>query len=217
MRLACLFFVLACVGCGGVQRAVVGAPVTAATVDVVDVGRDAVIASPRGALVRAEGSRVDVGHGTLFVSFQSHVRTFRGRFVVDEHDPRRGRIVIDFDLTTFENANRFVTMTLQYEFLEVDAHPTARFEGHFVPTGKDGACHVTGTLDLHGIKRPIAFDGKMTKEGGGDLHFETTFDLDRKLWDIRQHDEWDWINKDDFRLHLDLRGTPEHVVAEELP
>jgi polyisoprenoid-binding protein YceI len=213
---AWLFFLLASVGCGGVQRAIVGAPVTAAPVDVIDVVPDVAIASPRGALVRAEGSRVDVGHGTLFISFESRVRKFRGRFVVDEHDPRRGRIVIDFDLTTFENASRFVTMTLQYEFLEVDAHPTARFEGSFLPNGKDGACHVTGTLDLHGIKRPIAFDGRMTKEGG-DLHFETTFDLDRKQWGIRQHDEWDWINKDDFRLHIDLHGTPEHVVAEELP
>ncbi len=201
-------------GCGGVQRAIVTAPLA------LDVAPppDAVDAPPavdptRHVLVHAGGSSVEVTSGTIFGSFDSRITRFRGRLAVDARDPRRGRVTIDFDMTSFVNASRMITAILQYEFLEIDAYPQARFVGTFEPADGDERV-VRGVLDLHGVRRGVAFRARIEGEPNGAYRFTTTFDLDRRPFGIRQHDEWDWVNRNDFRVRLDLRGTPETVTVE---
>jgi polyisoprenoid-binding protein YceI len=209
--------VLSCVllaGCGGVQRAWVGSAVSEAVDVDVAPARAAPPVTTRNALIRAEGSSIEVESGTLLGPIESHVTRFRGRLHVDARDDTRGRIEIDFDLTSLESATRLIALVLEYEFLEVDAHPHARLEATFRPAREGGDRRVVeGTLDLHGIRRKIAFEGRLTREGD-EWRLTSAFAFDRHLFDLRQHDEWDWLNRNDVRLRVDLRATPERVTVE---
>jgi polyisoprenoid-binding protein YceI len=224
MRSACLLAsvvlpVAALAGCSAVQRASVGAQVVR-TVDLDAEPAAAERASPPSStrfIVRSEGSSIEVTSGTLFASFESRIARFRGRLVLDARDAGRGRIVLDLDMTSLENPSRLVTAVLQFEFLEVDAYPHARLEGTFEPAGAAPEGRVVrGTLDVHGVRRVISFEGRLVREGD-DVHFTSTFTLDRRAFGIRQHDSWDWVNENDVRVRIDLLGTPEHVTAEGVP
>jgi polyisoprenoid-binding protein YceI len=211
--------VAALAGCSAVQRASIGALV----VTTVDLDADPAVPgradppSPTRFIVRSEGSSIEVRSGALYGSFESRIARFRGRLVVDARDAGRGRIVVDFDMTSLENPSRLVTAALQYEFLEVDAYPHATLEARFERTGAaPDERIVRGTLDLHGVRREISFKGRLVREGN-DFHFTSTFTLDRLAFGIRQHDSWDWVNDNDVRVRIDVRGTPERVTAEEVP
>jgi polyisoprenoid-binding protein YceI len=213
-----LFAAVVLAGCGGVQRASITAPMV---VDVAGVtGMQTIQAPPRPTkrnVVRPEGSSIDVTSATILASFDSKITRFRGRLDIEEQDPTQGRLFIDFDMTSFENPSRMVTLILQQEFLEVDAHPHAQLEARFRRAG--GAPDerlVEGILDLHGVQKGVSFKARVTRDGTA-VRLTATFDLDRQPFGIRQHDEWDWVNKNDFRVRLDLRGTPERVEVEEVP
>jgi polyisoprenoid-binding protein YceI len=206
------------VGCGGVQQATIGPPVVP-TVAVAEVApRSDPALRPRrtrNAIIHSEGSSLEVTSGTIFGTEYSRVTRFRGRVSVDELDPSRAVLVVDLDMTSFWNPSHMITAILQYEFLEIDQHPNARLEATLRAGG--GAPEeriVEGTLDLHGVRRAVSFKGRLAKEGG-DWRFTSTFDLDRRPFGIRQHDNWDWLNRNDIRVHLDMRATPERVVVEE--
>lgn len=208
-------------GCSTVQRASIGAPVA----PTIDLGADPVARPPPDPpqptstmrwIVKPERSSIDVTSGTILASFESRVTRFRGRLAVDSRDPERGRVVLDCDMTSLENPSRLVTAVLQYEFLEVDAYPHATLEATFAPTGAaPGERIVRGTLDLHGVRRVISFKGRLVREGE-DYHFTSAFILDRRDFGIREHDAWDWVNENDVRVRVDLRGTPETVTVEEV-
>jgi polyisoprenoid-binding protein YceI len=202
-------------GCGGVQRVSIDAPMVA-SVDGAAMDRSP-LSETRNSIVRPEGSSIEVTSGTLLASFDSRITRFRGRVDVEVRDPTRGRVVIDLDMTSFENPSRMITAILQYEFLEVDTYPHARLDATFGPTGgPPGERLVQGILDLHGVQRRVSFTCLVTRQGD-DYRFTATFDLDRHPFGIRQHDDWDWLNRSDFRVRIDLRGTPERVKVEEVP
>jgi polyisoprenoid-binding protein YceI len=197
-RLSFLFLTVAVAGCSGsgVQRASIGAPM-------VDRGPPSEM---RRSVVRPESSSIEVTSGTLFASFESKITRFSGWIEIDPADSTRGRIVIDLDMTSFANPSPVITDILQHDFLEVDSYPHARLDATFRPA--DGAAEervVDGLLDLHGVQRAVSFNGRLTREGG-DYRFTTAFDIDRHPFGIRQHSDWDWVNRSDFRVRIDLRA-----------
>jgi polyisoprenoid-binding protein YceI len=224
--LATLSVALATLGCAGVQRAAIDAPMVASVPSTPSASNEAKpdgTEAPRRSaekqrnIVRPDGSSIEVTSSTLFASFDSRITRFRGLIDVDAHQPTRGRLVIDFDMTSFENPSKMITAILQHEFLEIDTYPQARLDATFGPTnGPSDERLVQGVLDLHGVRRTVSFRGILTREGN-DYRFKSAFDLDRHPFGIRQHDEWDWLNKSDFRVRINLRGTPERVRVEELP
>lgn len=214
-------------GCGGVQRAVLGPPV----VEVEAVAAPGAAAPSRAAppppppprsggarfVTRPDGSRIDVLSGDLLGTYPSRILRYRGGVEVERADAQRGRVWLDLDMTSLRAESRLVTAVLQLEFLEIDDYPRARLEGTVRPSG--GAPDervVEGFLDLHGVRRPITFKGMLRRQGDA-LRFTSSFELDRHAFGIRRHDAWDWTTRDDIRVTVDLRSTPEHVSIEEVP
>jgi polyisoprenoid-binding protein YceI len=202
-------------GCGGVQRATIGAPV----VEVVSAPLPRASSLPANAATRfalhPEGSRFQVRSGDLFGTYLSDFTKYHGLLAL-EPDGKRGHLAIDIEMASLRSESKIVTAILQYEFLEVDDHPRARIEGDLRPTnGPPDERMVEGTLDLHGVRRGIAFKGTLRRDGDA-YRFSSTFDLDRKPFAIARHDGFDWTTRDDIRVLIDLQATREHVFAEEV-
>lgn len=75
------------------------------------------------------------------------------------------------------------------DFFDVAKTPTA----HFVTTGftrsDDGKIHAAGTLDLHGVKKPVTLAVTFTPDGNGaTLKVETT--LQRADWQLGASNDW---------------------------
>jgi len=147
---------------------------------------------------------------------------YRGQILLPQNDGP-ARVKLTFDMESVRAEMGVVTATLQYEFLEIEQFPTAHLDGVLVPLSAcsvpcQGAqdVRVEGMLELHGVKRHISFKAKLWRDDAG-LRFTSIFDLNRHPFGIRRHDSFDWMAKDDFRVELALRGTPERVRAEEIP
>lgn len=213
--LGCGFVAMFVVACSGVQEAVVS-PVDvrvedARTATVAHVEVDASSLGGKRYAIRPETSRIDVVTKSLIASFESRLRGFRGRLTLTE-DRNDGGLAVDIDVASLENPSKTVTMILRYEFLEIDDFPTAHLEGR-LHRQRGSLYAFEGILDLHGHRRRIAFEGELHRDAGN-VRFTSTFLLNRHAFSIRQHDEWDFLNRDEVRVALDLHGTPETVRAE---
>lgn len=220
-------------GCGAVQHAVIGTaidiPPQPSRLEEAGAPRPAAITAPHQAgastsrfVVRAEESHLGITVGDLFGTYHARLTRYRGQIVLPTDDGL-ARMKLTFDMESVRAEMGVVTATLQYEFLEIEQYPTAHLDGILVPVSActapcQGAqdVRVEGTLELHGVKRHISFKGKLWRDDAG-LRFTSIFDLNRHPFGIRRHDSFDWMAKDDFRVELALRGTPEHVRAEEIP
>jgi polyisoprenoid-binding protein YceI len=219
--------------CGGVQRALVSpivemnvasapSPSSSPSSGSLRAKTDGDAASPvapargRRWVFHSALSRFAVESGDLFGTYGSLLTSYRGTLTLP-HDPKSpGHVSMIIDMTSLQAGSRVVTAVLQYEFLEVDAFPQARLEATLRRSGgSPDDCVVEGTLDLHGQRRRIVFKGSLKQDNEG-YHFTSTFDLDRHAFGIRRHDRWDFLANSDFRVTLDLRGTPERVTVDEL-
>jgi hypothetical protein len=233
--IGCVPLVLA--GCGGaVQRAIIG-PVIEISVAPTPSSRPASTlgsSSPntttpsfldgnlRRWVVRADGARIDIRSGDAFGTYSSRIMRSRGFLFLPRQAGAGGarrsetaHLDATFEMTSLEAESRVVTAVLQFEFLEVDAFPLAHLDAAVRWTNPDSDdCHVEGTLELHGRKRRVKFDGALHVDADS-ARFVSTFDLDRRPFEIRRHDSWDFLVQNDFRVTLDLRATAERVTAEE--
>jgi polyisoprenoid-binding protein YceI len=234
LRLGVLVLALAALtGCSSVQRAVISpmiADLKAAKANAppVAVANGTTATSPVAAaaselpassrfVFRPGTSQLTVVSGDVFGNYPSQVTRYRGRLTLLPNGAQR--IAITFDMTSLRAQSADVTACLQYDFLEIDKHPEAHFEATLQPTTGTAALPeevmVDGNLELHGQHRRVTFKGKLHPEADG-YRFTSTFDLDRHAFDIRRRDVWDWMARDDFRVTMNMRGTPEKVRAEEV-
>jgi polyisoprenoid-binding protein YceI len=102
------------------------------------------------------------------------------------------------------------------QLLEVDTYPRATFDGVARRTGDGGACHVTGTLRLHGVARELELDGRV-EEIGDALRFTAEISVPRQAFDIRLRGAlaaWDAFVPDDVVVSLDVKARREKITVE---
>jgi len=81
---------------------------------------------------------------------------FSGEFVVDRENPANSRVEVEIDTASVDTNHAERDKHLRgKDFLNVDAHPKARFVSTAVETTGDGKGVINGDLTLNGVTRPI--------------------------------------------------------------
>ena len=81
---------------------------------------------------------------------------FSGEFVVDRENPANSRVEVEIDTASVDTNHAERDKHLRgKDFLNVDAHPKARFVSTSVERGDDGTGVIKGDLTLNGVTKPI--------------------------------------------------------------
>jgi len=81
---------------------------------------------------------------------------FSGAFVVDRDNPANARVEVEIDTASVDTNHAERDKHLRSkDFLNVDAHPKARFVSTAVETTGDGKGVIKGDLTLNGVTKPI--------------------------------------------------------------
>lgn len=93
-----------------------------------------------------------LGYSWLYGRFND----FSGAFVVDRENPANSRVEVEIDTASVDTNHAERDKHLRNEnFLNVDAHPKARFVSTAVEPAGDGKGVIKGDLTLNGVTRPI--------------------------------------------------------------
>jgi polyisoprenoid-binding protein YceI len=93
-----------------------------------------------------------LGYSWLYGRFND----FSGEFVVDRDDPANSRVAVEIDTASIDTNHAERDKHLRSkDFLNVDAHPKARFVSTSVERGGDGTGVIKGDLTLNGVTKPI--------------------------------------------------------------
>jgi polyisoprenoid-binding protein YceI len=93
-----------------------------------------------------------LGYSWLYGGFND----FSGEFVLDRDDPANSRVAVEIDTASVDTNHAERDKHLRSkEFLDVDAHPKARFVSTSVETTGDGKGVIKGDLTLNGVTKPI--------------------------------------------------------------
>ena len=90
---------------------------------------------------------------------QGRFDRFSGDFVYDEKDPNSWKTsaVIEAASINTSNANRDKHLQ-SADFFEVEKYPSISFKSARVSNYKDGKAKLEGTLNLHGVEKPVVLD-----------------------------------------------------------
>jgi len=81
---------------------------------------------------------------------------FSGAFVVDRDNPANARVEVEIDTASVDTNHAERDKHLRSkDFLNVDAHPKARFVSTSVEPAGDGKGVIKGDLTLNGVTKPI--------------------------------------------------------------
>ena len=88
-------------------------------------------------------------------------------------------VYLEVDLRTLDTGIGLRNRHMHEDYLHTDKYPHAKFSGRIIevsPAGGNTNVKVRGTMDIHGVKRPMEVKGSIT--GSGDrLRVRTTFDV----------------------------------------
>ncbi len=115
----------------------------------------------------SEEWRVDPAHSAaqfavrhmMVSTVRGHFGTIRGAAAYDPADVARSSITVEVDAASIDTRNAKRDAHLKSaDFLEVEKHPTLRFQSKsFEPAG-EGKLKLTGDLTIRGVTRPVTFD-----------------------------------------------------------
>jgi polyisoprenoid-binding protein YceI len=109
--------------------------------------------------------------------------------------------------SVFSDAPKLTGHLQSPDFFDVGTFPKATFTSSAVAVGADGVTTVTGTLDLHGVKKELSFPVTVAQtEGGQKVTGE--FTLNRQDFGIAYPGKPDDLVKDNVLIKLDVNLTP---------
>lgn len=138
--------------------------------------------------------------------FRGEFRNFKAEIRYDPQDLAHARFDVRIKLTSVDTQSRERDQTLTgSDFFDTDKYPAA----HFVTTGFErtdsGQVLAHGTLQLHGVKKPVTLQVDYKPEdGGATLDVRTT--LHRHDFKLGLSDDWaDIGNEVPVHGHLQLQ------------
>ncbi len=138
-----------------------------------------------------------LGYSWLYGRFNE----FDGRFNWDSESPEDSSVSVNINTASVDSNHAERDKHLRSaDFLNVDAHPVARFESTSVTASEDGALEIKGNLTLNGATREVIIDAQHLGEGedpwgGYRMGFEAETELRLK----------------DFGIPMDLGKASETV------
>jgi polyisoprenoid-binding protein YceI len=117
---------------------------------------------------------------------QGSFSKFGGQIQLVGEKPESSRVSVEIEMNSVETNEKKLTSHLQSaDFFEVNKFPKATFVSTEIkPGGEKGATHtVTGNLEMHGVKKAIAFPATITIKGDA-VEMQSEFAINRKDFGI---------------------------------
>ena len=119
-----------------------------------------------------------------------------------------GKVKVDIDTNTAKTDQEKLDGHLKSpDFFDTQKFPKATFESTDIkPGGEKGATHtVTGTLDLHGVKKSISFPAKIEVKPD-EVDASAEFSINRKDFGLVYAGKADDLIRDDVVIKLDVKA-----------
>ena len=155
-----------------------------------------------------EGSTVDFVGSKVTGSEAGSFKKFTGTIDLVEDKPEKSRVTVNIDLNSVEAKIGKLTEHLKSpDFFDVAKFPNATFTSSEIkPGGEKGASHtVTGTLDLHGVKKTITFPATITVAADA-VTVASEFAINRKDFGIVYAGKADDLIRDEVVLKLSVKA-----------
>lgn len=115
---------------------------------------------------------------------------------------------ITIDMNSIWTDNEKLTGHLKNkDFFEVETYPTSTFTITSITTENE-VQQVTGNLEMHGITKSITFPAHIAVSDDS-VTLQGTFDINRKLWDIKFDGMPDNAIRDNVVLRLNIVAVPD--------
>lgn len=138
-------------------------------------------------------------------------KKFTGVIDLVEGKPEKSSVNVAIDLSSVEAKVGKLTEHLKSpDFFDVAKYPQATFASTEIKSGGDkGATHtVTGTLDLHGVKKTVTFPATITVAADA-VTVNSEFAINRKDFGIVYAGKADDLIRDEVLLKLSVKA-PRH-------
>jgi polyisoprenoid-binding protein YceI len=139
---------------------------------------------------------------------QGSFKKFTGAIDLVEGKPEKSRVEVTIDLNSIETKVGKLTEHLKSpDFFDVAKFPQATFTSTEIkPGGEKGASHtVTGTLDLHGVKKTITFPATINVAADA-VSVVSEFAINRKDFGIVYAGKADDLIRDEVVLKLSVKA-----------
>jgi polyisoprenoid-binding protein YceI len=156
---------------------------------------------PQSSKVEFVGSKVTGKHEGSFPAFTGKIDLVAAK-------PEASKISVAIDTTSVKTDSEKLTGHLKSaDFFDTEKFPKASFESTSIkPGGDKGATHtVTGTLDLHGVKKTVSFPATVTV-GADAVTAKSEFSINRKDFGINYAGKADDLIRDEVVIKLDVRA-----------
>ena len=176
--------------------------------------------APAAQLPPAKGTRVTFAAENSSIDFigskvtgieNCSFKKFTGSIDLVEGKPAESSVNVDIDLNSVEAKIGKLTEHLKSaDFFDVAKFPKATFTSSEVKVGGEkGATHtVTGTLDLHGVKKVLTFPATIKVEADA-ISVASEFSVNRKDFGLVYPGKADDLIRDEVLLKLSVKA-PRH-------
>lgn len=135
-------------------------------------------------------------------------QTFSGVVEVGPGGVDKGTVSLSIDMASvFSDSERLTGHLKSPDFFDVDKNPTTTFTSSSIAAGEGGAKLVSGTLDLHGVKKGVTFPATITATDSA-VTVKATFLLNRKDFAINYPGKANDLISDDVELTFDISASP---------
>jgi polyisoprenoid-binding protein YceI len=159
----------------------------------------------------AENSSIDFIGSKVTGIENCSFKKFTGSIDLVEGKPAESSVNVDIDLSSVEAKIGKLTEHLKSaDFFDVAKFPKATFTSSEVKVGGEkGATHtVTGTLDLHGVKKTLTFPATIKVEADA-VSVASEFSVNRKDFGLVYPGKADDLIRDEVMLKLSVKA-PRH-------
>jgi polyisoprenoid-binding protein YceI len=158
-------------------------------------------------LITTENSKIEFVGAKVTGSHNGSFKKFSGQ-IDYAGQPENSRVNIIIDSDSIETDTPDLTKHLKTaDFFDVAKYPQATFESTEIKaSGEAGKYTVTGNLQLHGVKKAIAFPA-IINASPGVITVQANFAINRKDFGINYAGAADNLIRDDVLLRLNVRAA----------
>lgn len=175
-----------------------------------DAATPAVMSTTQGTKIpfAADSSTLDFTGSKVTGIEQGSFKKFTGAIDLVDGKPEKSRVEVAIDLNSLETKIGKLTEHLKSpDFFDVAKFPQATFASTEIkPGGEKGATHtITGTLDLHGVKKTVTFPATINV-AADTVSVVSEFAINRKDFGIVYAGKADDLIRDEVVLKLAVKA-----------
>lgn len=178
-----------------------------------------------GPALAATTYEIDHAHTAIVFGVRHFVTTVNGRFgqfegtiVYDDKDVTKSSVNAVIEATSINTDNEKRDDHLRSaDFFDVEKFPKIVFTSTKVVKGAGDVLQVTGTLELHGVKKEVTLDVRFLGAMGPKAGFSADAKIDRKDFGIvwnKTLDTGGTVLGEEIAIHMDVEANVAEPTAE---